>query len=345
MADEPGETFDAVIDYFDLGEYEVDAYLAVLEQGSMTASSISQRTDIPQPRVYDTVRSLEDHGLVEIQESRPMRVVAVDPREAFAGVTASLERLVDALADRYTEPARGDEAVTLVKSRSTILRYVGDTIDLAEYELVLSLSPDLLDRYGERLEDAVDRGVTIDLLVSPRSAVPDSFDYERVATHVRSRRGLTTPVIAVADGRYSVYTTREALRDGGNDRYGVIFNRSALGFLIFGFFATVLWSTAKPAADHQGGPRFPQRYASVRRCVRDLRRSTGSFIARVEGRDVLTGEARVVEGTVLDTTVAADGQVTSITIGTGDGPIEVGGRVAAYEDVEADVIEVRREGR
>ena len=342
MTDELAESLERVIDYFDLGEYEVEAYLAVLGQGSMTASSISDRTEIPQPRVYDTVRSLEDHGLVEIRESRPMRVVAVDPLEAFADVADSIDRLIDSLAERYTEPARGTEAVTLVKSRSSILRYLGETIDLAEYELELSLSPSLLERYADRLADAVERGVTVDLLLSPRSDVPEEFDFEDVATQVRGRRGQTTPLIAVADGRYSVYTTRDALTNGGNDRYGVIFNRSALGFLIFGFFATVLWTTARPVADHDGGPHYPRLYASVRRCVRDLRRSTGSFVARVEGRDVITGEERVVEGDVVDTTIDSDGQVASITVDAAEGLVEVGGRVAAYEDVEALEIEIQR---
>jgi len=344
MADEPGASLERVIDYFDLGEYEVEAYMAVLAQGSMTASSISQQTDIPQPRVYDTVRSLEDHGLVEIQESRPMRVVAVDPVEAFADVSEAIDQLVDALSARYTEPARGAEAVTLVKSRSSILRYLGETIDLAEYELELSLPPSLLDRYADDLAAAVERGVSVDLLLSPLSEVPDVYDFQRVATEVRGRRGLTSPLIAVADGRYSVYSTQDALTDGGNDRYGVIFNRSALGFLIFGFFATVLWTTAEAIEDHQGGPSYPRRYASVRRCVRDLRRSDGPFLARVDGRDVVTGEPRVVEGRVVDTTDDPERQVASITLDTEDGAVEVGGRVAAYEDVEAHVIEVRREG-
>lgn len=87
MTDDLRGTLDRVGDRFNLGEYEIDAYLAVLEHGELTASDIADRTDIPQPRVYDTVRSLSDRGLVELRESRPMKIVAVDPDDAF--VTSS----------------------------------------------------------------------------------------------------------------------------------------------------------------------------------------------------------------------------------------------------------------
>ena len=82
MTDDLRGTLDHVGDRFNLGEYEIDAYLAVLEHGELTASDIADRTDIPQPRVYDTVRSLSDRGLVELRESRPMKIVAVDPEDA-----------------------------------------------------------------------------------------------------------------------------------------------------------------------------------------------------------------------------------------------------------------------
>ena len=114
-------TIERVGERFDLGEYEIDAYLTVLEHGDLTASQIADRTDIPQPRVYDTVRSLSDRGLVELRESRPMKVIAVDPDEAFSGIQSSLMEMVSELEARYTAPARETEAVSLVKSRSTIL--------------------------------------------------------------------------------------------------------------------------------------------------------------------------------------------------------------------------------
>ncbi len=333
-------------DRFDLGEYEIDAYLAVLEQGTLTASEIAENTEIPQPRVYDTVRSLSDRGLVELRESRPMKITAVDPSMAFADVTDSLDDMIAELDARYTAPARDTEAVSLVKSRSTILRYVEDAIESAEYELALSLTPELLERFETELVTQRANGISIDLLVTPAAEAPDpdEYDYLDVATTARAREGITTPIIAVADWEYSVYATQDAIRNNDRDRYGVIFNRSALGFLVSGFFGTVLWTTAaETLAENGSGRSFPRRYASIRRCVKDINRGGGEFYATIDGRDVETGRKRSVSGRVVDIDFDRSEQVASLTVDTGSERLEIGGLVAAFEDIEAHEIHVGRD--
>ena len=330
---------------FDFGEYEAEAYLVILEHGRLTAAEIADHTDIPQPRVYDTVRSLAENGLVELRESRPMQVLAVDPEESFEGIRDSLDQLVEALAATYTQPARDSEAVSLIKSRSTILRYLGDVIGSAEYELVISLTPTLVDRFEEALRERREAGVTIELLLSPADDVPppEEYDYTRIATATRARRGMTTPVVAVADGTYSVYATQDALRDD-RDRYGVIFNRSELGFLVSGFLNTVVWTSARRLADADRERTFPRRYATIRRCVEDLRDGAGeeseTFYASVRGRDVVTGERRRVSGRVVDVSVGTNRETAALTIESDGELIDVGGQVAALEDVEAHEIMV-----
>src|SRR6056297_416568 len=319
---------------FDLGEYEVEAYLTVLRHGELTASDIADRTDIPQPRVYDTVRSLGDRGLVELRESRPMKIVAVDPEDAFGDLQSSFAEMLDELEARYTAPTRETEAVSLVKSRSTILRYLEEIIAGAEYELALSLTPGLLRRFRDELAAKVQVGVSVELLVTPASRAPDpeEFDYLEVATIARARRGITTPILAVGDGEYSVYATQDALRDD-RERYGVIFNRSALGFLVSGFFGTVLWTTAERTLSADGEDRpFPRRYASIRRCVKELQELGGDFYATIEGRDIETGSSRIEAGE----------RVAGMKIETADGVVTVGGQVAALEDVEAHEIRIGR---
>ena len=366
-SDDPRAALARVAERFDLNDYEIEAYLAVLDGGRLSASEIADRTDIPQPRVYDTVRSLADRGLLELQESRPIQALAVDPEEAFADAHASLEALVADLEARYTEPARETGAVSLVKSRSSVLRYIEEVIEAAEYELVCSLTPDLLERFESELAARREAGVTIELLVTPAAEAPDptEFDYRSVATRARARRGITTPILAVADGEYSTYATQDAVAAAG-DRYGVVFNRSALGFLVSGFFNTVLWTTADPLASDGFEGTFPKRYASIRRCVKDLgeygedgerkghedgHESEGEdgtagvgdgLRATVEGRDILSGERLTVSGAIVGVSLAADEQSAALELETEEGIVSVGGRVAALEDVEAHEIYVNR---
>ena len=344
MTDDLRDTLDRVGDRFNLGEYEIDAYLAVLEHGELTASDIADRTDIPQPRVYDTVRSLSDRGLVELRESRPMKIVAVDPEDAFGDLRSSFTEMVDELEARYTAPTRETEAVSLVKSRSTILRYLEEVIANAEYELAVSLTPGLLRRFRDELAAKVAEGVSVELLVTPASNAPNpaEFDYLEVSTIARARRGITTPVLAVGDGEYSVYATQDALRDD-RERYGVIFNRSALGFLVSGFFGTVLWTTAETLATDGAERPFPRRYASIRRAVKDIREfDAEEFYATVEGRDIETGADVTVRGKVVDVAFVDTEEVASLVVETADGRVEIGGRVAALEDVEGQKIVIGR---
>ena len=346
--DDPRAALARVGERFDLNEYEIDAYLAVLGHGQLSASEIADRTDIPQPRVYDTVRSLAERGLVELQESRPIQALAIDPEEAFDDAYDSLEALVSGLEARYTEPARETGAVSLVKSRSSILRYIEDVIEAAEYELVCSLTPGLLDRFKSKLAAQREAGVTVELLVTPAAEAPDPdvFDYLSVATRARARRGITTPVLAVADGNYSTYATQDAIAWDG-DRYGVVFNRSALGFLVSGFFNTVLWTTARTLARNGFEGAFPRRYASIRRCVKNLaerEEGQGDLYATIEGRDILSGERLTVSGEIVGVSLASDEQSAALDVETDEGTVSIGGRVAALEDVEAYEIYVDRGG-
>ena len=343
VSDDLAGALGRVNERFDLNEYETDAYLVVLEHGQLTASEIADRTDIPQPRVYDTVRSLADRGLVELRESRPIEVVAVDPAAAFEGVHDSLDALVDDLQAHYTAPARDAAAASLVKSRSTILRHIESVITEAEYELILSLTPDLLARFEDSLAGRQRANVATELLVTPAADAPAlaEYDYASIATTVRARAGVTTPVIAVGDGEHAVYATQEALA-WNRDRYGVVFNRSELGFLVSGFFNTLLWTTADPVLDDGDDPDFPRRYASVRRCVADLDDSDGSFTVAVEGRDTTTGEPRSVAGAVSAIARDETGLTAALTVATDDGEVTVGGRVAAFERIEAHELLVER---
>jgi len=334
---------ESVASRVDFGEYEARAYVAVLEHGSLTAAEVAEKANIPQPRVYDTIRDLAESGLIELHESRPMRAVAIDPERAFTEVQSSLDELVSALSERFHTPARAGEVVSLVTSRQTVSRYFEDVITSAEYELVLALTPDLLARHEDALRERREEGVTTELLVAPSADAPgpDEYDYSAVATTARARRGVTTPVVAVADGSYSVYAPQTTFeRDA--DSYGVIFNRSELGFLVSAFLNTVVWPSALTLVDTADDRPFPRRYATVRRCIDDLHELEGPFQVSVEGREVETGRRTSLEGWIVDVSFGANRETAALTVETAEGLVDVGGQLAAFEDVEADELVVDR---
>jgi len=85
---------------------------------------------------------------------------------------------------------------------------------------------------------------------------------------------------------------------------------------------------------------LPRRYASLRRCVKDLQRIEGDVYATVDGRDVETGDACVVEGKVVDTDFDENEEVATLYVENAGDRVSIGGRVASYEDVEAHEVEL-----
>lgn len=56
-----------------LTEYEMRAYLALLQHGEMTANQISDAAEIPYSKVYEVLESLEEKGWIGSEGGRPAR--------------------------------------------------------------------------------------------------------------------------------------------------------------------------------------------------------------------------------------------------------------------------------
>ena len=56
-----------------LSNYEIEAYLEVVELGIAEASVICKETKIPFGRVYQVLNSLVAKGLIEVQNTRQWR--------------------------------------------------------------------------------------------------------------------------------------------------------------------------------------------------------------------------------------------------------------------------------
>lgn len=66
-----------------LTEYEAKAYITLLTLGTSTAEQISEKGNIPLPRVYDTIVELQRKGFVLISKSRPKKFQALPAEKAL----------------------------------------------------------------------------------------------------------------------------------------------------------------------------------------------------------------------------------------------------------------------
>jgi sugar-specific transcriptional regulator TrmB len=74
-----------------LTDYETRSYLALLEQGALTASQVSENAEVPYSKVYETLTSLERKGWIETERGRPARYYPRAPSEALATMKLRLE--------------------------------------------------------------------------------------------------------------------------------------------------------------------------------------------------------------------------------------------------------------
>jgi len=74
---------EAMLKHLGLTEYEAKAWLTLISHGSCTAEKISSLSDVPLPRVYDTMVALAERGLVIITKTRPQTYRSTNPKRFF----------------------------------------------------------------------------------------------------------------------------------------------------------------------------------------------------------------------------------------------------------------------
>ena len=171
-----------VLQAFELTAYESKCFVALSRIGEGTAKEVSEVADIPQARVYDSMETLQERGLVDIQQSKPRRFRAVPPADAIDAMerrySARLDRLEELFA-RLESPARADDdgSVWVMEGGAEVSERIADLVSGAQEEVLMAIaSADLLtDELVAAIESAVDRGVEV-LVGSPGEEIRERID-------------------------------------------------------------------------------------------------------------------------------------------------------------------------
>lgn len=171
-----------------LSEYESRAYRSLLQTGPTTAKELSRTSDVPMGRIYDVLNSLETHNLIRSQTaSRPKKYVGVEPETAldrllenkreeleekitqYEDIATELESKLET-AEPVDEPfwtaALGpEEAADLLVER---IAAADERIAFVAATTASYVDLDVVgERIAEELETAIERGVSVSLLLHP----------------------------------------------------------------------------------------------------------------------------------------------------------------------------------
>ena len=77
---------------FGLNTYEAKIWVALLSRGVSTAGELSDIANVPRSRSYDVLESLEKKGFVVMKLGKPIKYLAVPPKEVLERVKKNVQQ-------------------------------------------------------------------------------------------------------------------------------------------------------------------------------------------------------------------------------------------------------------
>ncbi len=101
--------------YFGLNLYEVRIWTALLSRGVSTAGELSDIGNVPRSRAYDVLESLEKKGFVIMKLGKPIKYLAVEPKEVVERAKKLLRTTAEQRAKKL-DSLKGGELLTEMNS-------------------------------------------------------------------------------------------------------------------------------------------------------------------------------------------------------------------------------------
>ena len=94
--------------------YQAETYVTLLELGSASAREIADTSGVPNPRIYDVLRDLEDRGYIITYEQDQLYAGIPDLADSLAGIRSQVdqyETAIEAIKARWTEPETDEHEI------------------------------------------------------------------------------------------------------------------------------------------------------------------------------------------------------------------------------------------
>lgn len=149
--------------YLGLSKYEAKAYLALLRSNLSYGAEIQKLSGVPGPKIYETLASLVDKGLVYPTESNPIRYQPLPLENYLNTKKKEFDRVIDFLKSNEEILCQNKNSNWLwqLKGYENLLDKAQELIEEARKEVFVSLWNEEGLKLKEILEKAVDRGVNV----------------------------------------------------------------------------------------------------------------------------------------------------------------------------------------
>ena len=142
--------------------YEAKVYIALLKKYPATGYEVSKLANIPQSRTYDTLKVLEEKGIVVPTNTKPVSYTPIKPKQLISSYQKKinstinyLEKHLPEVKDNYNEP------VVTITSKNSIHNKIIEVIQNAKKEIYLEIWSQDFRFFEQELLNAYNRNVEI----------------------------------------------------------------------------------------------------------------------------------------------------------------------------------------
>jgi sugar-specific transcriptional regulator TrmB len=179
-----GDETEAVDAFEQLGltSYEAKVFIALHRLSAGTARDVADITDVPRSQVYSVAESLEERGLLEVQQSNPIRYRPVSVDEARGTLRDEFEHEQDR-AFEYVDSVKNEPAgeetqedIWTVRGRDRVDDRTVDILSQASERIIFGTRlPELItDGIEQALAERAGAGVRV-VVVSRTDEIRDRF--------------------------------------------------------------------------------------------------------------------------------------------------------------------------
>ena len=191
-----------------LSEYEVKAYLSLLEKNPLNGYSLSKESGIPRSRVYEVLDMLKTKGMVfEQSDEKATTYYPLEPKlliskleKNFTQTISSVDKYVNSIYNKKEQK----NTLTILEGREKIIEGLNLLITHSKKRIALSIWEEEFKEIEDELIKAKDRGVIIKgIYFGTGSTFKELIPHRDIETYLEEKKERYMTV--TIDGEHSLY--------------------------------------------------------------------------------------------------------------------------------------------
>lgn len=142
--------------------YEAKVYIALLKKNPATGYEVSKFANIPQSRTYDTLKALEEKGVVSTTNAKPVSYTPIKPKQLISSYQKKMNKTISYLEKHLPEVKENyNEPVITINGQQNIQNKVLEVIQNAKKEIYIEVWSQDYKVFEQELLNAYNRNVEI----------------------------------------------------------------------------------------------------------------------------------------------------------------------------------------